>query len=254
MPDYSKSRLSPRSLQRRLDSYSLLHITPEQVASSIKIEGLIRKMRGGKSTALIYLRASEDPIARSFIAVYDNLLLPEWVRTSAPIEAFCISAGISPSTLWDVIVSSSRRLNQQLASLETSARHPEIVEKMNEMAIEGCPAAIKNSLLHMGFLPQSKTATVAVNVNSTQTTNNQVAMILPAPPAESTIRQLSDRFNATRNTILPPAQEPLQISGTYSPSPMPDILNIPSRTPEFATLTPSKPTYSSLSAEDDEDV
>ena len=195
---------------RKDEGYRLLGVSPEAVALAPKIEPLLRKLKGGKSSAIAYLRASDNPLARSFIAKYDNILLPQWCRRILPIEAFCVAASISPSLLWDVTVDAYRRVNQQLASVAASSEHPRIVDKVNSLALEGDPDSITHTLKHMAFLPQSKGATVAVNVNaSANATAQSAAITLPAPPPESTIRQLSDRFNAERpQHQLPAAQEP----------------------------------------------
>ena len=206
----------PLPSARRSEAYTLLGISPESVALAPKIEPLFRKLKGGKTAAIAYLRASDSLIARAFMAKYDNILLPEWVRRSLPIEAFCIAAKIPPTLLWDVTVDAYRHINQQLASIAASEQHPRIVGKVNDLAMLGDIDAIEHNLKHMAFLPQSKGAQVAVNINaSANATAQSATAILPAPPPESTIRQLSDRFNAERPqlnaaptfaTDMPPAR------------------------------------------------
>jgi hypothetical protein len=177
-------------------AYELLGVTPNAVIALPKIAPLLRKLKGGWAQALIYLRYSEAPTCRRFLARYDNILYPEWVRRAVPVEAFCAAAGISPIDLWEDIVAAYRRVNQQLASIAAAESHPEVVAGVIARASEGSDKATTHLLKHMQFLPQAKGAQVSVTTNVQAPT--AIALTLPAPPPEETIRRMTQRFNEER--------------------------------------------------------
>lgn len=187
---------------RRVHGYALLRVAPNDVAAVPRITSLVAKLRGGQSAAIAYLRSSESAIARAFLAHYDNLLLPDWVHSALPIEAFCVAAHVSPTLLWKEIVAQYRTVNAELASIAVSESHPDLVDRMIEWA-KG-PDGDKDRLhllRHMAFLPQPKGAQVSATFNvSANSAATAQAAALPAPPAEDTIRRLSDRFNVERGS------------------------------------------------------
>jgi hypothetical protein len=212
---YAKSlpTAAPSASARRLLAYDMLGVAPNEVAEAPKIKHLIANITGGWPVALAALRASDCREARAFISKYDNLLLPSYVRRMLPIEAFALSAGVSPTRLWGVITDSIRVQEQQVGAIKAAQSHAEIVAVSTQVALS--PEGVEDRmahLKHMGFtpIPKGSTINLGVNVNASATSAAD-AKSASLPPSEDIIRRMVEArqqaaaLNAARQSALPAA-------------------------------------------------
>jgi len=175
-----------------LTAYRILGVAPNDVAAAPKISRLVDKLPEGKLTLLEVLRASDAPEARRFIAIYDDLTLPSYVRRYVPLEGFALAAGLSPTRLWEVTLQAYRKQTEQLGALRAAMHHEQIVDKSSDAALgnEGIEDRMAH-LKHMGFLPAAKGSTININANASATAAAQsVATIADLPSPEETIRKM----------------------------------------------------------------
>jgi hypothetical protein len=220
----------PIARQRAL-AYDMLGVPPNTVAEAPRITHLIAKIRGGLPAALEALRASDAPEARKFIARYDNLLYPSYVRRVLPLEAFAVAAGISPTRLFGVIAEAIRVQAQQLGVVKAAQRHEEIVDVSSECAAN--PLGVEDRmahLKHMAFLPAAKGAQISIVTNATATaTADAKAAAIAAPAPEDTIRRIVEarqrnaQLVAGQQQALPPASESVP---TFMPARDRDLVTV----------------------------
>jgi hypothetical protein len=192
--------------------YRLIGVNPNEVILAPKIAPLLRRLTGNKDTAIDYLRASGSPVARTFLAVYDEITLPGYFRNVLPIEAFCIAAKVDPLQLLRAIVETIHAVGAIEGSTIAALAHPDIMRFSVNRALT--PEGEKDrewNLKHMGHLPSPKGYQVNVNVNanaSSQAASQTVPVTAPSP--ENTIRRFTNRFNLSVDTqrALPEAKEP----------------------------------------------
>jgi hypothetical protein len=181
--------------------YKAIGVDPNDVANFPKLAFAIRSV-GGQDKAIEYLRSAGTVPALRFLAVYDDLILPEMVRRLLPIEAFCVAAKITFGQFVTDLSSAVRQVRQFEGSVRAAEAHPKIVEVSSALAEAGDIDHAVLNMKHMGFLPLPKGSQVSVNVNANANANAtaQSATVL-APSPENTIRGLVNRFN------LPVAQQ-----------------------------------------------
>lgn len=183
-----------------------------------------------------YLAASDSPEARALMSIRDSARAH--VRRMLPIEAFCISAKVSPLRILEIITATAVRLGAQASTIIAAVTHPKVVEKTVEMALtdEGVE---DRTILHKatGFLPSPKGSqtTIHVAANANAAAHHQTAVV-SAPPPEHTIKTLNDRFNQRSNLIAEPTLKELP-----APAPPDRILEqinppIPAREPELVDI------------------
>jgi hypothetical protein len=148
-----------------------------------------------------YLETSDHPDAKKVLAVFYTT--PKTLRRACPIEAFCISARVSPLRILEVITATCVRLGAQASNIVAAVNHPRVVQKTVEMALtdEGVE---DRAMLHKaaGFLPTPKGAQTNIQVvQNAQTSAQAAAAAVPAPPPEQTIRRMVNRFNDTRGAL-----------------------------------------------------
>lgn len=193
------------------DSYKMLGVKPEDVATQPQITPMLKLMgktiskRGGQATTWMSLLAqSGDPDAAKVLEAYNSVRYVD--KRNLPIEAFCHAAGVSTYRVLELITAAVVRTGAQASTIIASVSHPYIVEKSVEMALTD-DGFEDRQLLHkaVGFLPTPKGSQTSITV--TQNANPQVAVAAASP--ESTIRRLADRFNQLKEAVpkpLPPAE------------------------------------------------
>jgi hypothetical protein len=213
----------------RSHALAKLGITPEQLAAAPQITPQLRMIQqrlrrdgrprvtrdvipyGPGGDILIswpyYLASSDSPDAKKVMAKYHIVGSVARGDKVLPIEAYCVSAGVSPSTIFELLVAACVRFGAQACTIIAAVNHPRVVEKSVEMALTD--EGIEDRMLlgkATGFLPTPKGSRTIVNVeaNSSATANPQV--LVAAPPPEQTIRRLVDRLNEARG--LPPVVAP----------------------------------------------
>jgi hypothetical protein len=160
-----------------------------------------------------YLNASGDPDARALLKVYHAAW--KQVRDILPLEAFCVAAGVEPSSILDSIVNSIARLNALNAAVKLSASQPEVVQTTIEAARD-VTNGHKDRRLHMqvsGLMPMPKGSKTVIQVNTNASATSapvQQAIVVPAPAPEQTVRRLSERLHSVKGA-LPATAESLPV-------------------------------------------
>lgn len=147
------------------------------------------------------LGMSDSPEAVAWMKVWNTPELDQMDHNMLPLEAYCLAAKVSPSTISDIVLAMKVRRAQARSVAKTAARHPDVVEKTIDFAM--LPGGEKDrEMVHKaaGWLPTPKGAVTNVNVHQKTTVDarQQSATIVPAPAPEATIRRLADRFNGVK--------------------------------------------------------
>src|SRR5712672_2401789 len=114
---------------------------------------------------------------------------------------FCAASGIAdPQEILQAVIRTIDRLNRYNASLRISSAQPEVVQKTIDVAMtDGGDRARELYMKVSGLLPQSRGPHTTNQVNqNASATSAPTAVIVQAPPPESTIRRLADRINPSR--------------------------------------------------------
>lgn len=230
-------------LAQRLRAYELLGVDPNAVAACPKVASYFKSIPGGKTAALRYLRLSDHSDARRFITVYDNMLLPAFVRKVLPFEAFIIASGLTVTRFCSVVAQEGGRIESEIGSLVAASHHVDIVEASIRAAMD--PELGLNDrvmqLKHMGFLPTPAGSRVNVNVHNSANAQAAALPTAPTPPTESVIRRMVNRFNEDRSV----PQLPQTIEGETVPVVMPAA-----REPEPLSANMTRRSESVMEAED----
>jgi len=213
--------------QRRARAYEKLGIQPNDVACSVRVTPRLRMIKGCRDQAgnpmdpiafaIECLRTSDAPDARKFLAIYDDITLPRYVRDELPLEAFIVASGVQPERFFGIVMETAFRNSVQLGQVIASIHHPQIVEMSSQLAA-AVPEATEDRLWHfknMGFLPTPKGQQTSINVNVAASAQaaSVAAPALTSP--EERVLRLSDRFNdrraieANEAPALPAARETL---------------------------------------------
>lgn len=212
--------------QRREDiMVKTLGVTPAQLAAQPQIQPILRRAKISAVKAADYLRMSEDPDARRFLAILDGLGAE--ARRLLPLEAIAIAAGISTKRLFELISGEVFVQARFESALLAAASHPTIVAKSIERALEE-PLAIPQpdgttkierapdgvtdrKMLHQqaGFLPMPKTQIVSLPGVKMIDARQQTATVTVLPPVESNVHQMADRFGTK---LLGSGPEPVEIA------------------------------------------
>ena len=136
----------------------------------------------------------DAPEARSVLDRYQSCTMME--RKSLPVEAFCVSAKVSPYRVLELITGIMVRMGAQASTIIAAVNHPRVVQTTVEQAL--LPEGLGDRRdLHraVGFLPTAKGSSTTIQVvqNAQANSNAQAASV--APPPESTIRRMVNRFN-----------------------------------------------------------
>lgn len=190
---------------------SLIRTLPP-ITSQLRM--LAKKLRKRKLPAspFYYLKCSADERARRIVELYYSL--PKNQRDLPPIEAYCFAISADPEAILTLIVRASATLARMSSAVIASANHPLITDSTVDIALdpreETKDRLVAQTLIHkaVGFLPTPKGSQITVNASATSASTAQAAA-LPAPPPESTIRRLVDRFNDAPKSL--PVAPPIDI-------------------------------------------
>lgn len=195
---------SPKELtqDRTAEAYALLGVPESLVQRAPQITsqlGLIARTLQNKNLPtdpIYYLRASGLSDAEKVIDAYFSV--SKLHARLLPIEAFCIKAGVSPLRVIEIIIITAMRMGTQASAFLAHVTSPSIVQATIEDALNGSDKVriAAQSMLHKatGFLPTPKGNQTSIVVTQNASPTAQVANV-SAPPPESTIRRLVDRFN-----------------------------------------------------------
>lgn len=189
------------------NAYTMLEISPRDVAGQPRIEHLFRRI-GGAPKVWEYLQGSEEPEARKLLEFRARLTVAQ--TKAIPFEAFCVAAQIPVKRMFGIISEEVMEQSAKATELLAKARHPEVVEATIKRALgEGGTADAK--MLHQaaGFVPTPKNSFTVIRGNVDARTQQQTNNISVLPPLEETGRRLSNRFNSDMRVpaALPPPDD-----------------------------------------------
>jgi hypothetical protein len=156
-----------------------------------------------------FLDASEDPDARKVLAAYRSCA--RGLRARIPIEAFCCAAGVSSTRVLEQLIIQVVRQGANAATVITGLNQPRVVQKTVEMALRD-DGTQDRAMFHKasGWTPTPKSAQTNITVTqAVQASSTAQVASVPAPPPESTIRRLSDRFNEAPRLVAPAPNVPV---------------------------------------------
>lgn len=213
----------PQPLRRQEIMVKTLGVTPAQLAAEPEIRPILKRARITPQKAADYLRMSEEPDARRFLAILDGLAAEP--RRLLPLEAIAIASGISTKRLFELISGEVFVQSRFESALLAAAAHPTVVAKSIERALEA-PQTVKladgsekvvpaldgvsdRKMLHQqaGFLPMPKTQIVSLPGVKSIDARQQTANISVLPPVESSVRQMADRFGTKLLESVPEIPE-----------------------------------------------
>jgi hypothetical protein len=179
----------------KAQAYDLLGIDEYDVLASPKIEPMLKKS-GMLEKVWDYLETSTDEMARKLIAQRYKLKT-KTERAAVPFEAFCIAAELDTKRVLGMIVAEVYSQSQQAAELMAASAQPDVVQATIDRAVE--PGGTKEREMlhkHSRFVPVPQTSiTFAKEVGKIVGGDDNSQTLAVLPPIETTVRQLSDRFN-----------------------------------------------------------
>jgi hypothetical protein len=197
MPKRASLPRLPRPTKTGLkqQAYDLLGIEEADIVMVPKIEPLLKKA-GVLEKVWDYLETSGDDMARHLIAQKYKLKNVSQ-RKALPFEAFCFAAHLDTKKVLALIFVEVYSQNQQASELMAAGAQPEIVQATIDAAkFPGGTNERRMLLSRNNFIPVPKTSITHVHgagkVVAGDDNSNNVAVL---PPIETTVRQLSDRFN-----------------------------------------------------------
>lgn len=180
---------------RRNMAWQRLGVSEEDIAKIPKISHIISKLKGGRPQAIDFLRHSEAEEAKEFFTVYESI--PQYLSELLPVEAFCFAARIDSRVICTLIFEQAQNQTQQAARMMTAANLEEIVEA--GIGVAKTPEGVKdreNLLKATSFLPVPESMRISINASASASAaaTAKAAAIATLPPAEDTIKRMSNRF------------------------------------------------------------
>lgn len=172
-----------------------LGITEEELHSAPRITHILREIPdGGIKKAVGYLRGSDDPDARKWLHVYDDI--PVSYRDLVPFEAYCVAANISPRRMLEVVTGACYEQSTAASILIAKAAHPELVKKSVEFA-KDLGGLSDRKMLHQreGFAPIPKTQVINVGGDVIQDNRIQSVNVGALGGVADKVNKIADRFN-----------------------------------------------------------
>lgn len=197
-----------KGTSRVAQAYAELDVRPADAAAIGWLTPHIAALLDGAGAAdlhipndpYFYLRAAPGPIARAVMSAYDRI--PCNLAKHLPLEAFVVAAAADPNQVADLICASLAAVQRRMVTVKFSSSHTAVADKTISVALtdDGWRDRV---MVHkiMGALPAPKGAQTIVNVQQ----NAPAIAVVAAPPAEQTIRRLSERLAAARPALPPPA-------------------------------------------------
>ena len=218
-------------------AYEKLGCTAEDVATVPKISHILKKIKGGVREAIEFLRHSTADEARQFFKTYEDL--PKYLADTLPIEAFCFAAGVDTRTICKLIFDQALEQSNQAARMLTAVNLEDLVQASIDVGKQPLGQKDRENLQKAaGFLPIPDGMKINIlNQNSANATSSaQAAAVATLPPAESTIRRMSDRFTE-------------RFIGTAQPAALPEV----QEQVDFIPSSNLEPAYIEREEESDED-
>lgn len=221
------ARKSPSKESRLESAYRALGVLASDVAKEPQITHILAQLpSGGVKRAIEFLRGSDQPEARKFISLYDDL--PSSARTLLPFESICLACKIPTRRMMEVITGACFEQTANMSALLAAASHPQVVQKTVSAAKNIAYGAKDREMLHKhsGFIPVPKNTTNIISRGAIQQNlqdNSQNLTITPGevPQIESKMSRIADRFNERLGLGAGPTP-PLQIESGPPPETAPE--------------------------------
>jgi hypothetical protein len=175
-----------------------------------------RYLPGGRDRFVEYVQfaaLNTHDIAKKWLFVYDDLLLSE--QRIVSFDDVCAAAGVKPSELMALVVSTAMEYGIDVGNLVAAAGHPEVVAKSVESAsrIAGKGAMIglrdrEMLFQHHNFTPTSRGGPI-VNVSQHASANAQAAAVADSDPSVPSFAATMHRIRGV-TPQLGPADESLE--------------------------------------------
>ena len=217
MPRKSTSPRMPRKTKAgfKEQAFDLLGINEADLLMVAQIEPLLKRANVLEKV-WEYLETSSDEMARILIAQKYKLSLKSQ-RDAVPFEAYCVAARLDTKKVLGLIFSEVYSQNEQAAGLMAAQAQPDIVKATIDRAVEPGGTRERDMMhKHSRFVPVPQTSVTFVREAGKVVQgddNSQTLTVLP--PIETTVRQISDRFNE-RLLTAPPEQESEVTDAEYS--------------------------------------
>lgn len=185
-------------------AYRLLGIEEADVLAVPKIEPLLKTAKVLKRV-WSYLETSGDEMARVLIAQKYKLSTAAQ-RNAVPFEAYCVSAKLDTKKVLGLLFIEVYMQNEQAAGLMAASAQPDIVQATIDAAIQPGGSRERDMMhKHSNFVPVPKTSITFVHggknvIGGGQQTNQTLSVL---PPIETTVKDISDRFNQRFLTAAP---------------------------------------------------
>lgn len=202
-----------RSDARRDQAFERLGVKPDDVNKVPKISHILKKIKGGNEEAVELLRHSKADEAGEFFKVYEDL--PVYLAKVLPIEAFCVAAGVDSRTICKLIFDQAMEQSNQAARMLVAANLEDLVQASINTGMEPLGIKDRENMQKAAFflpMPEGMKINIQTSANATAAAQSSSTAVATLPPAEDTIRRLSNRFNnrfmGTETPALPKNIEP----------------------------------------------
>lgn len=158
---------SEQNLQKFLDRH---HIGIRAWRSCPKITDVITRAIGSRQRAIETLKFSSDESAQRLLAFCERLA---WgTRETIPLEALCLAAGVSITTIAGALVMAARDVSRMHSALITLREHPSVVEATAKFARKSAANSKDREMMHkmaiVGALPTPKGSNINLNFGAGQ--------------------------------------------------------------------------------------
>lgn len=179
----------------RDELYKRFSLTSEQVDSQPEISTILRRSVGGREKVFELLKSSSEVDAQKLVKIFVELGVHD--SKYLPLEAYALAAGLTTRRMFELVAGEAFAQSAQESALVAAVAHPNVVRKTVKSALKDKGINDRRILhQHAGFLPMPKTQFVSMKggnfIAGDQKNEVKVAIL---PPAEETVRRLSDRFN-----------------------------------------------------------
>jgi hypothetical protein len=192
---------SPRALN---NAYKKMKISAFDVAAAPQVTPFLDRI-GGISTAIEILAACPAQEARTFMGEYRRPDLSDEQRRLLPFEAYCVSCGVCPSRMLELVVGGMAKQHVLEGAVIAALAHPTIMRVNAHQAT--FPEGVEDRMAHLkmvGAMPLPKSSQTVVNVNASATAQAAAKSEAALPAPEDTIRKMVE----ARQRAALPSQQP----------------------------------------------
>ena len=162
------TKVPKAEIARKDAALDRLEVSPEQVRQCPPLSATFGQP-GIVDQAIDALRFSDDPVATSFLAVYDAIPVgdrDQLLNSSLLLEAVAIKSGVNCNELLGAMIFSFRTAQAQKSGIMAMAEHPSVLR--STIWNSYLPAGVQDrKMLHeaVGFLPTPKGMSLNLNLS-----------------------------------------------------------------------------------------